>query len=217
MKSYITLFILALSYLAIGYSTVFAQGAFSLSAGPDYATVQFSTDGIISFYDKDGLDIGLAAPTSLTGSYMYDPFYSSLVEDEFNIHALLTAAIGAYGGYQTDNFKLYLALGYGALASSEPFTYTFDEEFALTDDVYDHLKSSLYARFGASYQKFGLRVLSMGDLLQVFGTYDLTEKLFAGAGYRRVLNGVDGVPVTGLSIPGLQKFDGFQVTLGVKL
>jgi hypothetical protein len=217
MKSYVALVVLILSYLAIGYSTVFAQGAFSLSAGPNFATLQFATDGTISFYDEDGLDIGLALPTSITGSYMYDPFYSSLTDDEFNIHALLSAAVGVYGGYQADNFKLYLALGYGALLSSEPFTYSFNEEFNLTDDLNDHMKSSFYARFGASYQKFGLRIMSMSDLLQVFGTYDLTEKLFAGAGYRRVLNGIDGLPLSGLSIPGLQKFDGFQATIGVKL
>ncbi|MEK6479387.1 hypothetical protein WJR50_17725 [Catalinimonas sp. 4WD22] len=217
MKAYITLLVFVFSQLIIGQSTVSAQGAFSLSAGPDFATLQFATDGTISFYDKDGLDIGLAVPTSVTGSYMYDPFYSSLVDDEFNFHVLLSGAAGMYGGYQADHYKVYAALGYGALLSSEPFTYSFDEEFFLNDDFYNHLKYGFYARFGASFQKFGLRIMSMSDLLQVFGTYDLTEKIFAGAGYRRLLNGVDGATLAGLSIPGLQKFDGFQVTLGVKL
>lgn len=216
MKTIHTAPVLVMLYVMTGFFQMgYAQGQLSLSGGTDFASLQLLLDGKITpVYDNETVSIGAATPFSLTLNYTFDPFLSTAVNNqgtEQNLNALLTLAAAGYLTYAVaDDFAIKGMVGYGTAVNSEPWGVTIDENGQPTNEPFDYLGYGLFLDLSANYKKIGLKFTNLGDLNQLFATYNVTNKFFLGLGYREInrvyLSKANGTP----QVPSK-----FQATLGI--
>lgn len=195
----------------------YGQSNLSLSAGPDFSTLQAIFGGQIAplYNSEEKLRLGLHTPISLTGHYTYNPIASTSVNSQgsqYNVNLVVTASASLNLSYRVDDdISVRVGAGYGALANSEPMSMTLDSNNMPSNEALDYLTFGTQVDLGLQYQKFNLSFAHLINFNQAFLTYMVNNALYAGIGYRQ-LNQL--VYSSGNSLP--KKPSSFQATIGLR-